>query len=107
MAKAKAAKKNRKPAVRVPQIVTFKKEAKEDALPKQAAVILSIVKSNKSLTVHELQAKMHGKVETTQELPAIWSFYRKALIDGGYIRVEKAKPAAKAPKAAKTAAVAA
>lgn len=98
MSKAKAVKGNkkaeRKPAVRVSPIVTFKKEAKEDTLPTQAATILSIVKSNKSLTVADLQKKMEGKITSSQKMSALWGFYRLRLIKGGFIGVAKpAKPA--------------
>lgn len=92
---------------RAPQVVTFKKDAKEGTLPKQAVAILEIVSKAGTLTVDQLKAKMEGKITTTQPVASIWSFYRKQLIDDGYIKVAKAEKAAKAPKKAKAEAVAA
>lgn len=86
----KAAKKIAK-ATRTPQVVTFKKAAKEDTLPKQAAVILEIVQKAGTLTTAELKEKMAAKItDSTQEMSALWGFYQKRLREGGYLTVKKA-----------------
>lgn len=91
---SKKASKKAAPVTRVNQIVTFHKAAKEDALPAQAATILSIVQSRKKLSVADLKKAMVGKVQTTQDVSKIWAFYRGQLIKSGYIKVVKAEKAA-------------
>lgn len=71
-------------------VVKFKKMAEEDSLPKQALGILKVIKSKGSTTVADLVKALEGKIETSQPVRAIWSFYRKTLIDGKYIEVAKA-----------------
>lgn len=83
-------------------VVTFKKAAKEDALPPQALAILTIVEKAGSLTIGQLQAKMEGKIESSQAMATLWGFYQGRLKDGGHITVVKAEKPVKAAKVAKT-----
>lgn len=78
-------------APRAPQTITFKKAAKEGELPKQATVILEVLqKKGPKLMSDKLFAALEGQIETTQPVKVIWAFYRKRLIDGGYLTVADA-----------------
>jgi hypothetical protein len=88
-AKATDAEKAERASKAAAQTVKFLKAAQEKELPKQAAVILDAVKSagKSGTSVGELVAGLNGVLETKQPPAAIWAFYRKRLIEGGFISV--------------------
>jgi predicted Zn-ribbon and HTH transcriptional regulator len=76
-------------------LVTLKrmpKEGKEeDKLPKQAATILEVLHAKGGkMTTDKLFNALEGKIETAQPIARIYAFYRKRLIDGGFIVVSAA-----------------
>ena len=85
----KSAPKAAAPAKAAPT-VTFKKDAKEGELTPQAAEILALVKSAGKIDRSALLKKMEGRVKTRQTLASIFSFYRKRLIQRGFITVAMA-----------------
>jgi hypothetical protein len=91
--KKTAAKKE--PTERAPRLslVTLKKkykDGKDEKLPAQAQTILSVLESNSGkLTTDKLFAKLEGKLDSAQPAARIYAFYRKRLIDGGYITAAK------------------
>ena len=75
-----------------PSLVTFKRlpnEKKDEKLPKQALIILETVQKAKgsAIATDKLFAALEGKIDTAQPIPRIYAFYRKTLIDGGFIKV--------------------
>lgn len=68
--------------------VELKKMAKEDELPKQAFNILEILKEKKAaISVADLQNAMVGRITTKQPMSTIWAFYKKRLVDEGFIAI--------------------
>ena len=76
-------------------LVTLKrmpKEGKEaDKLPPQAVVILeTLQKKGGKLETTKLFTALQGKLDTQQPINRIYAFYRKRLLDGGFITVSAA-----------------
>lgn len=66
--------------------IELKKMPKESDLPKQAFVMMTILKEKGGkMSVAELQSAMVGKVVTKQSMSNIWGFYRAQLVSKGFI----------------------
>lgn len=83
--KKSTAKQTAEPAAE--KTVTLKHMPKEsDKLPKQALTILETLKAHKGkLSVAQLIDAIAKKLETVQPPKRIFVFYRKRLVDGGFI----------------------
>ncbi len=100
MAKAKAAKATTKKSAApktakgattratVDAVVAFKKLQKDGELPPQAVAIVELLKKSGELQVSKLLEKMSAVVKTKQTMQIIFSFYKKRMIDGGFIAVK-------------------
>lgn len=72
------------------QLVKLVKTPAETEVPKQAFVIITLLKDNdRKLTLDVLLKKMEKAVTTKQPIGSIWAFYRGKLISEGYISVSK------------------
>ena len=74
-------------------IITLRKNSIEEAqLSHQALGILRILKAHKgSMTTAKLVDEIGKRVETTQSPKRILTFYRKPLVDAGWIKVTSHK----------------
>jgi hypothetical protein len=72
-------------------VITLRKNGVEEAeLPHQALGILRILKAHKgSMTTAKLIEEIGKRVETTQSPKRILTFYRKPLVDAGWIKIQK------------------
>lgn len=74
--------------VSLTQKITLKKMPKEGDIPKQAFVMMTILKEKGGvLTAADLQNAMAGKVVSKQPMSIIWNFYRNKLVQEKFVEV--------------------